>query len=85
MPSDSGHLVERQHLGLALDVELADAAFERDAHLGAGLAHAGEHDPLARHAGGAGPAVFALATTSMPAPSRASSLRTARFELAFIA
>jgi hypothetical protein len=46
-------------LRLAFDVELADAALQRHAHLLGGLADAGKHDPLPRHTGGLRAQVFA--------------------------
>jgi hypothetical protein len=44
---------------LAFDVELADAALQREAHFLGGLADAGKDDALARHAGGLRAEVFA--------------------------
>jgi hypothetical protein len=51
----------RQHFGFRdrLQVELADAAFERERHLRRGLADAGEDDLLACNPGGAGAAILA--------------------------
>ena len=48
----AGHLVQRQHLRLALDIELIDAGFQAAAHLFARLAHAREDDLAGRNAGG---------------------------------
>ena len=58
-PEAGRHLRQRAQLRFAFDVELADAAFEREAHLLARLADAGEDDALAGHARGAGAQVFA--------------------------
>ena len=44
--------IEQVELGHALDVEAAHTGVQRLAHLGAGLAHAGEHDPRCITAGG---------------------------------
>ena len=52
------HLAQRLHLGFAFNVELADAALKRDAHLLARFGDAGKHDPLTRNARRLGPQVF---------------------------
>ena len=59
-PFRQGHLGERRHLRLALDVEAQDAGVEARGHLGARLADAREDDALARHPGGARAAQLAL-------------------------
>ena len=43
-----GNIAQHGELGFTFHVEAADAGFQRAAHLGARLAHAGEHDLLRR-------------------------------------
>ena len=78
-------LGERDELGLGFDVELADAVPERERHLGAGLADAGEDDALAGTPAARARRYSPSETTSMPAPSEAIRRRTARLAFAFIA
>ena len=52
---------QRLELGLGFDIEAEDVLVEPEGHLGPGLADAGEDDPVAGHAGGAGAAELALA------------------------
>lgn len=82
------HFVEHVDLGLALDVEAADAGLQRLAHFGARLAHAREDD-LARIAAGGQHALQFTARDDVEAAAlgggRANSCSTASEELAFIA
>ena len=52
------HDIKQDHLRLALDVELTNAARQSQFDLFAGFADAGKDDPVARHACRLGPAVF---------------------------
>ncbi len=55
-----GDFAQRLELGLRLDVDLMDAGGQREFHLVARLADAGEDDARRRDAGGEGAAQFAL-------------------------
>ena len=53
-----GNRAQQLHLGLGFDVELANPPFDGNAHFLNGLAHAREHDLVARHPRRLGAQVF---------------------------
>ena len=61
-------LADAPQLRDRLDVELEDALSERQPDLVVGLGHAGQHDPLRRHAGGQRPADLAARDRVGPGP-----------------
>ena len=78
---------EQRQLGFALDVELKNSGLEGEIDLRGGFANAGEDDAVDcfRRGGGKIRSSSPPETMSKPAPWAASSLRTARAELALTA